>query len=64
MFKTSFFPSVTILWNNLSSDIRQSDSLSVFKLRLNNLLHPLKYNRFFDFSLSRQASILHAIDYV
>ena len=29
IFKTSFFPTVTILWNNLSSDIRQSDSLSV-----------------------------------
>ena len=41
-------------------DIRQSDSLSVFKHRLNNLLHPLKYNCFLDFLLSRQAYILHA----
>ena len=49
MFKTSFFPSTTFLWNSLSLDIRQSDSLYVFKHRLNNLLHPLKYNRFLDF---------------
>ena len=49
MFKTSFSPSTTFLWNNLSLDIRQSDSLNVFKHRLNNLLHPLKYNRFLDF---------------
>jgi hypothetical protein len=60
MFKTSFFPSVINLWNNLSLDIRQLDSSSVFKHTLNNLLHPLKYNRFFDSSLSRRASILHA----
>ena len=54
MFKTSFSPSVINLWNNLSLDIRQLDSLSVFKHTLNNLLHPLKYNRFFDSSLSRR----------
>jgi hypothetical protein len=54
MFKTSFFPSVINLWNNLSLDIRQLDSLSVFKHTLNHLLHPLKYNRFFDSSLSRR----------
>ena len=60
MFKTSFFPSVINLWNNLSLDIRQLDSLSVFKHALNHLLHHLKYNRFFDSSLSRRASILHA----
>ena len=60
MFKTSFFPSVINLWNNLSLDIRQLDSLFVFKHTLNHLLHPLKYNRFFDSSLSRRASILHA----
>ena len=34
MFKTSFFPSVINLWNNLSLDIRQLDSSSVFKLNI------------------------------
>ena len=54
--------SISFLQLNFYGIIRlwMSDSLSVFKFRLNNLLHPLiKYNRFLDFSLSRRASILH-----
>jgi hypothetical protein len=58
-FKKSFFPSTISLWNTLDIDIRNSTSLSNFKLKINKIYHPLCYNKWLNFSLTRKASVLH-----
>ena len=42
-FKKSFFPSTTILWNDLDLEIRESDSISSFKRALVNYFNVPKY---------------------
>ena len=59
-FKKSFFLSTISLWNTLDIDIRNSTSLSNFKLKINKIYHPLCYNKWLNFSLTRKASVLHA----
>ena len=39
-FKNSFFPSVIAEWNKLSSDIRNLNSLKLFKSRILNFIQP------------------------
>jgi hypothetical protein len=58
-FKKSFFPSTILLWNTLDIDIRNSTSLSNFKLKINKIYRPLCYNKWLNFSLTRKASVLH-----
>ena len=40
-FRTSFFPSTITEWNKLDRDIRNSDSLNVFKLPLLKFVRPV-----------------------
>ena len=39
-FKNSFFPSTIIEWNNLDSNIRNSESLEIFKKRILAFIRP------------------------
>ena len=56
-YKTSFLPSTTVLWNNLSDTIRFSPSLPTFKFNLNNTKLPSPPEWFY--TGSRHANILH-----
>ena len=58
-YQESFFPSSIKIWNNLSLDLRNSISLLTFKAKLQFYIFPHTYNKLFDYSISRQASILH-----
>ena len=58
-FQRSFFPSAITGWNSLDIDVRNSVSLPTFKAKLRSTLFPHSYNKLFDFSLSRRASIDH-----
>ena len=58
-FQKSFFPSAITGWNSLDIDVRNSVSLPTFKAKLRSTLFPHSYNKLFDFSLSRRASIDH-----
>ena len=40
-FRNSFFPSTITEWNKLDRDIRNSDSLNVFKLSLLKFVRPV-----------------------
>ena len=40
-FRNSFFPSAITEWNKLDRDIRNSDSLNVFKLSLLKFVRPV-----------------------
>ena len=46
-FRNSFFPSTITEWNKLDRDIRNSDSLNVFKLSLLKFVRPVA-NRVFE----------------
>ena len=58
-FQKSFFPSAITGWNSLDIDVRNSVSLPTFKAKLRSTLFSHSYNKLFDFSLSRRASIDH-----
>ena len=58
-FQKSFFPSAIIGWNSLDLDVRNSVSLPTFKAKLRSTLFPHSYNKLFDFSFSRRASVDH-----
>ena len=58
-FQKSFFPSAITGWNSLVLDVRNSVSLPIFKAKLRSTLFPHSYNKLFDFSFSRRASIYH-----
>lgn len=58
-FKRSFFPSTVSLWNTLDSSLRSIDTISLFKQKLKQYYHPNKYNKLYNTSLTRYASILH-----
>ena len=58
-FQKSFFPSAITGWNSLDLDVRNSVSLPTFKAKLRSTLFPHCYNKLFDFSFSRRASIYH-----
>ena len=58
-FQKSFFPSAINGWNSLELDLRNSISLPTFKARLSSILFPHCYNKSFDYSFSRRASIYH-----
>ena len=40
-FQNSYFPTAIKEWNRLDIDIRKSDSISIFKKRILNLIRPL-----------------------
>ena len=55
----SFIPPTVKLWNDLSLDIRNSQSLIIFKPNLCQFL-PFKYNILFNYSINaRRLSMLH-----
>ena len=56
---TSFFPSAITSWNSLDLDVRNSVSLPTFKAKTRSTLFPHTYNRLFDCSFTRHASIDH-----
>ena len=58
-FQKSFFPSAITGWNSMDLDVRNSVSLPTFKAKLRSTLFPHSYNKLFDFSFSRRASICH-----
>ena len=58
-FRNSFFPSTVNLWNDLDLDIRNSISLPVFKANVRKVFCMPRYNKLFNFSLTRRASVLH-----
>ena len=58
-FQKSFFPSAITGWNSLDLDVRNSVALPTFKAKLRSTLFPHSYNKLFDFSFSRRASIDH-----
>ena len=58
-FQKSFFPSAITGWNSLDLDVRNSVSLPTFKAKLRSSLFSHSYNKLFDFSFSRRASIYH-----
>ena len=53
------FSSSIKMWNIPSLDLRNSISLLTFKAKLRSYFFPHTYNKLFDYSISRQASILH-----
>ena len=56
----SFIPPAVKLWNDLSLDIRNSQSLIIFKPNLCQFLFPFKYNILFNYSINaRRPSMLH-----
>lgn len=58
-FQKSFLPSAINGWNSLELDLRNSISLPTFKAKLRSILFPHCYNKSFDYSFSRRASIYH-----
>ena len=58
-FQKSFFQSTITGWNSLDLDVGNSVSLPTFKAKLRSTLFPHSYNKLFDFSVSRRASIYH-----
>ena len=59
IFQKSFFPSAINGWNSLELALRNSISLPTFKAKLRSILFPHCYNKSFDYSFSRRASIYH-----
>ena len=57
-FKSSFFPATVNKWNSLDIEMRESKSLG-FKNQICDKFCTTKYNKLFNFSISRCASILH-----
>ena len=57
-YKSSFLPSTTVLWNNLTNSVRFSPSLSIFKSSLNNITKLPSPPDWFHTG-SRFANILH-----
>jgi hypothetical protein len=57
--KNSFFPSNVLAWNSLDESVRNIDSLSLFKRKVLYLNYPHVYNKIFNISLTRYASVLH-----
>ena len=45
-FKNSFFPSTTTEWNNLDSNIRNSESLAIFKKHILVFIGPAANSTF------------------
>ena len=58
-FQKSFFPSAINGWNSLDLDLLNSVSLPTFIAKLRLTLFPYCYNKLFDFSFPRRASIYH-----
>ena len=58
-FKKSFFPSTTILWNNIDIIDRNSKSIGYFKSSLTSFFDIQTYTGYYDFSIDRYSSILH-----
>ena len=58
-FQKSFLPSAINFWNSLELDLRNSISLPTFKAKLRSILFPHCFNKSFDYSFSRRASIYH-----
>ena len=58
-FQKSFFPSAITGRNSLDLEVQNSVSLPTFKAKLRSTLFPHCYNKLFDFSFSRHASIYH-----
>ena len=58
-FRNSFFPSAIALWNQLSTEIRNIESIRSFKKELKIYFNIVPYNILFDFSIDRYSSVLH-----
>lgn len=58
-FRNSFFPSAIALWNQLSTEIRNIESIGSFKKELKIYFNIVPYNILFDFSVDRYSSVLH-----
>jgi hypothetical protein len=59
-FKTSFFPSTTLLRNSIDYVERNNLSINVFKSQyLKNFFDISSYSKYFDYSIDRYSSILH-----
>ena len=59
-FKSLFFHQQSLTgWNSLDLDVRNSVSLPTFKAKTRSTLFPHTYNRLFDCSFTRHASIDH-----
>ena len=58
-FQKSFFPLAITCWNSPDLDVRNSVSLPTFKAKTRSTLFPHTYNRLFDCSFTRHASIDH-----
>ena len=58
-FKKYFFPSATILWNNLDFRIRNSSALKVFKQSIRSFYDIQNYDILFDYSIDRYSAIIH-----
>jgi hypothetical protein len=56
--KNSFSPSTVLAWNSLDESVRNIDSLSLFKRKVFYLNYPHEYNKIFNISLTRYASVL------
>ena len=59
MFQKSFFPSAITGWNSLDLDVRNSVSLPTFKAKTRSIPFPHTYNRLYDCSFTRRASVDH-----
>jgi hypothetical protein len=55
----SFFPSTIKLWNVQSLDIRNSQSILIFKAKLRSHFSPSEYNKLFNNSVTRRLSVLY-----
>ena len=55
----SFVPSTIKLWNDLSLDISNSQSILIFKVKLRSHFSPSDYNKLFNYSVTRRLSVLH-----
>ena len=42
IFSKSFFPKTIREWNNLSLDLKEADSINIFKEKLNGYMEPIK----------------------
>jgi hypothetical protein len=57
--KKSFYPSSITDWNELDRNLRNVESISLFKSKLRDIFCVTKYNTLYNTSLSRYSSILH-----
>ena len=58
-FRNSFFPCAIALWNELSTKLRNIESIGSFRKELKIYFFIVPYNILFDFSIDRYSPVVH-----